>query len=162
MTMDPRVIPVGMGEMQFSTSSDSVLVTYSLGSCIGLTVYDPVAHVGGMAHIMLPAGSAVNGDAGKYAATCVPAMIDALIRRGATRARMVVKMAGGAKILGIAVNNGTSIGTQNHEAVIKALDSAGLRVASSDCGGDFGRTMKLFVDSGKVEILTATRGNWTI
>lgn len=160
--MDPRVIPVGMGEMQFGTSPDSVLVTYSLGSCVGVTVYDPVKRVGGMGHVMLPAGTVVNGDAGKYAETCVPAMVEAMTIRGASRERLVVKIAGGAKILGIAINNGSSIGTQNHNAVMKAIGAAGLRVASSDCGGDFGRTMKLFLDSGRVEIVTATRGNWTI
>lgn len=159
--MGSRVIPVGMGEMKFSTSP-AVLVTYSLGSCVGITIYDPAKQVGGMGHIMLPAGTASNGDAGKYAETCVPAMIEAMTVRGASKERLVVKIAGGAKILGIAINNGSTIGIQNQNAVMKAISAAGLRVASSDCGGDFGRTMKLFLDSGRVEIVTATRGNWTI
>ncbi|MCR4397917.1 MAG: chemotaxis protein CheD [Firmicutes bacterium] len=161
--MEPRVLPVGIGEIRFSDEAGSVLVTYSLGSCIGLTAYDPVLRLGGMAHIVLPNGTAGGEGPGKYAHTSVPALVRGLLRMGAARERIVIKMAGGARILGLAgTPNGPGIGSQNQAAVLEAVGRLGLRVHSADCGGTFGRTMRLFLDSGVVEIVTATRGSWTI
>ncbi|NPV69498.1 MAG: chemotaxis protein CheD [Firmicutes bacterium] len=161
--MNPNVIPVLIGSIEFSKHPDSVLVTYSLGSCIGLTAYDPVTRVGGMAHIMLPDGRVAPGEEGKYATSCVPALIEGMVKHGAARSRIIVKMAGGAKILALLeVSNGTNIGKQNQLAVLQAIEKSGLKIAGSDCGGDFGRTLRLFVNSGVVEVATATRGAWTI
>ncbi|MGE5484116.1 MAG: chemotaxis protein CheD [Ignavibacteriales bacterium] len=161
--MEPRIITVGIGELKFCDCPDTVLATYSLGSCIGLTAYDPVTRVGAMAHIMLPKGNCTEGEEGKCASTCVRAVIDGMISRGSPKARIVVKMAGGAKILAVAgTPNGTGIGQQNQQAVAQELERLGLRAAASDCGGSFGRTMRLFLDTGVVEVITATRGRWTI
>ncbi len=161
--MDPRVIPVGMGELRFSDSAETALVTYSLGSCIGLTAYDPAVRLGAMAHIMLPGGNGSGDEEGKYASSCVPAMIEGMLRRGAQKSRIVIKMAGGAKILQFSgAPDGSSIGSQNQAAVKRELERLGLKVAASDCGGNFGRTVRLLLDTGVVEILTATRGQWTI
>ncbi len=156
-------VPVTIGAMEYSNRQDSVLVTYSLGSCIGLTLYDPRIHLGAMAHIMLPAGPAQPGDEGKYAVTCVPALVEGMIRRGADKRRITAKIAGGAGILSLNGGmNGTRIGQQNQLATTQALGQLGLRVAATDCGGNFGRTMRLYLDSGRVEISTAVRGQWTI
>jgi len=161
--MEPNIIAVGIGELKFCDTPGAVLISYSLGSCIGLTAYDPAKRLGAMAHILLPRGTPVRGDEGKCANTCVPAIIDGMMKRGSRKAGIVVKMAGGAKILALAgTPNGICIGQQNQAAVTQELERLGLRTAAADCGGDFGRTVRLFLDSGVVEIVTATRGQWTI
>ena len=45
---------VGISDIKISNASDDVIITYALGSCIGISVYDPVAKVGGLLHYMLP------------------------------------------------------------------------------------------------------------
>ena len=48
-----RVV-IGLAELAVSNNPNAVLTTYSLGSCLGVAVYDPVAKVGGLMHAMLP------------------------------------------------------------------------------------------------------------
>jgi len=159
----PRVIPVMIGQMALSSEPGSVLVTYSLGSCIGLTFYDPALKLGAMAHIMLPEGPSQPGEEGKYASSCVPLLVSEMERRGASRDRLQVKMAGGARILALlGPFNGPDVGSQNKAAVQRILTSLGLRITGMDCGGHYGRTMSLYVDTGTVEISTVGMGKRTI
>lgn len=165
MDADAKVIPVTIGAIEFGDRADTVLVAYSLGSCIALTAYDPVVKVGGMAHIMVPAcvGVPLAGEEGKCASTAVPTLIDGMVRRGAEKRRLVVKMAGGATVLGaFASSNGTGMGRRNQIAVLEAMDALGIEVIASDCGGNFGRTVRFSIANGAVEIVTAARGTWTI
>jgi len=163
--MDDRVKTVTIGAIEFCDRADAVLVAYSLGSCIALTAYDPASKVGGMAHIMLPAcvGVPPAGEEGKYASTAVPALIEGMLRRGAEKSRLVVKMAGGAAVLGaFGSSNGSAVGRRNQIAVLEAMDALGIQVVASDCGGNFGRTVRFSIGDGVVEIVTAARGTWTI
>ncbi|MGB9880877.1 MAG: chemotaxis protein CheD [Anaerolineae bacterium] len=165
MDSDVRLIPVTIGAIEFGDRTDTVLVAYSLGSCIAVTAYDPVVKVGGMAHIMLPirVGAPLPGEEGKYASTAVPALIDGVVRRGAEKGRLIAKMAGGAAVLGaFASSNGAGMGRRNQIAVLEAMDALGIEVVASDCGGNFGRTVRFSIANGAVEIVTAARGTWTI
>jgi chemotaxis protein CheD len=141
---------VAAAEMLASARADDVLVTYSLGSCIGLTLYDPVAKAGGLVHCLLPS-SDIDPDRAKFKPymfvdTAVPALVQKLCDMGGEARRMVAKVAGGAgplegrELFGIAV--------RNHKAVRDALRSASIRVDAEDIGGTAARTMSLHVASG--------------
>lgn len=149
------VIAVGLGDLFLSRTED--LVAYSLGSCIGICLWDPSAKVAAMAHVVLPAAPAAGAVAlpGKFGNTAVPAMLDALAKAGAQKFRLQCKIAGGAAVL--AIGGGGSlpkIGERNIEAVKKALASANIRILGEQTGGNMGRTVRLEPATGRVLVRT--------
>ena len=94
-----NVIRVGMADLNICKAPD-VIMTIGLGSCIGLTLYDPVTKIGGMVHYMLPDSTATenNGNIAKFADTGIEELLKQVTRAGASRSRLVAKIAGGAKI----------------------------------------------------------------
>lgn len=159
--MIENLLSIGLGEMQISGDPNVVMVCYGLGSCIGLSFYDPVAKIGALAHIVLPDSSlARDGDAeSKYANTCVPFVLDKLLKKGAKANRLVVKIAGGAQVLQVSgMKNRLDIGNRNTEAVREAIMKAGLTLKCQDVGGNFGRTMQFFIGTGRIVIKTVGKG----
>lgn len=157
-----EAIPAGLGELRSSLRPDDVLTCYGLGSCIGLALYDERARVGVMAHVVLPDSSLGRGQValpGKFADTAVPAAIIEAVRLGATRSRLVARMAGGARMLNmIGAGSKLDIGARNIEAVRAALVAASIGLVAEDVGGTFGRTLQLFVGSGRLLVSTVGRG----
>ncbi|MDN5293819.1 MAG: chemotaxis protein CheD [Eubacteriales bacterium] len=155
-----RIIKVGMAEMNVA-ASPNILITSGLGSCIGVCLYDPVAKIGGMAHIMLPS-SEIGGtkdNPAKYADTAVPALMELMEKQGANIRRLVAKYAGGAQMFSF--TNGSSflkIGERNAEAVKEALEKAGIKILASDTGGSFGRTIEFSTETGLLLVRTLTQG----
>ncbi len=159
--MSEQPIPVGLGEIKISGRQESILVCYGLGSCIGLILYDPLTRIGGMAHVVLPDSALGRGKdlAGKFADTAVPTLIEEVIRLGAVRARLLARIAGGARMLNvIGAGSRLDIGARNTEAVKAALDSVRLTLVAEDTGGSHGRTVHLYMDTGKVIVSTVGRG----
>ena len=143
----------GLGDVHVSDDPDVSLECLGLGSCIGLCIYDPVARVAGMAHIVLPESTRGGSTTlpGKFADTAVPMLVQAMVRKGASKSRMVVKMAGGAQMLQIlAAGAGIEMGPRNLEMTLKALGQEGLRVSASETGGNKGRSMWFDVATGKL------------
>lgn len=154
-----RQIPVKMAEIAVCRPDDrAVLVALGLGSCIGLCLYDPVAKVAGMAHVVLPDSSAARKDEppGKYADTAVAALILQMTGAGAIRTRLVSAIAGGAHVFSFGNGSGTGgtmdIGARNAEAVLRHLKHVRIPVVASDVGGSTGRTVQLFPDNGLVTV----------
>src|SRR4051794_36224674 len=149
------VIAVGLGDLFVSKAED--LVAYSLGSCVGICLWDPVAKVAAMAHVVLPSAPA-NGPValpGKFGDTAVPALLKALERAGAQKHRLQCKIAGGAAVL--AIGGGGSlpkIGERNVEAVKAALAKVNIRILGSQTGGNQGRTVRLEPPTGRVLVRT--------
>lgn len=147
-----NVINIGMSQIEITSKPGTLLVAPSLGSCIGLGIYDPVIKLGGMAHIVLPGGDkALKPDEkpGKYADTAIPELLSKLLSMGAVKSRLVIKMAGGAQMFNIQQgSNILNIGMRNTIAVKAALSKEGLDIKNSDTGGNKGRTFKLDVATG--------------
>lgn len=147
---------VGVADMVVSNDSSAELVTYSLGSCLGLTIYDPVKKVGGMLHLMLPDSSIDAVKAGTmpymFVDTGVPRLFHAAYNLGADRSRLVVKVAGGAQMLdqqGI-----FNIGIRNLAALEKLIAQNGIRLHAVDTGGLSSRTVRLDLTNGNISIKT--------
>lgn len=138
--------------MKVSREPDSVVVTYALGSCIGLALHDPVACVGGLLHLMLPESSLDAASAAqhpfRYADSGVPLLLRAMLEAGAQRNRLRVVVAGGAAVMDDA--GVFNIGRRNTAAVKKLLWKAGLPVHAEDTGGVNSRTVGLEVATGRV------------
>lgn len=147
-----NVINVGMSKIEVAVNSDTFLVAPSLGSCIGLAIYDPTTKIAGMAHIVLPDSQKLtkeNEMLGKYADTAVPQMLSKLIAMGANRNKLIIKMAGGAQMFTLQKgSNVLNIGFRNTIAVKAALSKENLDILKSDTGGNKGRTFKLDVKTG--------------
>lgn len=145
---------VGISEMAVSQSPDEILVTYSLGSCVGVAVYDPAVRVGGLIHCMLPL-SRLDPERAKrtpqmFTDTGVPTLLNAVLDLGASRKRLIVKVAGGAAPLS---DNGVfKIGERNYTVLRKVLWKNDILIASEEVGGTVARTMTLFLDTGKTTI----------
>jgi len=157
-----ETLPVGLGELKVGSRPGQVLVCYGLGSCVGLTLWDPVSHVGVMVHVVLPDSSLSRGQdslPGKFADTGVKAAIDEVVRAGANRSRLTARIAGGARMLNV-VGAGTKldIGARNADAVRTQLQFHKIRLAADDTGGTYGRTLQLFIDSGRLLVSTVGRG----
>jgi chemotaxis protein CheD len=154
-----RQIPVKMAEMAVCRPDDrAVLVALGLGSCIGLCLYDPVAKVAGMAHVVLPDSSSARRQEppGKYADTAVSALILQMSSAGAVRTRMIAAVAGGAHVFSFGNGSGPGgamdIGARNAEAVLHQLRALRIPVAATDVGGSTGRTVHLFPEDGLVTV----------
>lgn len=159
--MTLQTVAVGLGELHSSRDPGTVLVCYGLGSCIGIAAYDPVARVGAMAHVVLPDSSMARGSdgRGKFADSAVPALLDEIQALGGNRSRLVIKIAGGAQVLAILGSRSKlDIGARNIEAVRAAMDKARIQIAAEDTGGNYGRTMQLFIGSGRLVVSTIGRG----
>lgn len=150
---------VGLGQL-FVRKAPGILVCLGLGSCIALSAYDPKSKVGGMAHIVLPDGSGrADQDSPKYADSAVPLLLDEMERRGADLSRILVRMVGGAKMAGAgALGAVFKIGESNIEATQMALTKSGIRrIAGTDVGGSHGRTVRLWLESGRLAITASNR-----
>ncbi len=150
---------VGISEMKISSNPQDVLVTYSLGSCVGLALYDPQAKVGGLIHCMLPLSKIDEARAVQnpcmFTDTGVPLMMQALFDLGAERRRIVAKVAGAAKLLDD--SNTFRIGERNHVVLRKILWKNNILIAAEDVGGTVARTMYVHLDTGATIIKSAGR-----
>jgi chemotaxis protein CheD len=147
-----------MGEWVVSTAPGDVLVSIGLGSCIGLALVDPVKHLAGLAHIMLPEapeGHDGKGGDAKFADLAVPFVLERLRDAGAVTGRLHAAVVGGARMFTLSGGSGLDIGARNERAVLAALRRAGMRVAASETGGTTGRTVRVHVGEGRVTVKSA-------
>ncbi|MGB8951666.1 MAG: chemotaxis protein CheD [Candidatus Aminicenantales bacterium] len=157
-----KKIFVDIGHLKIAKNHD-VLETLSLGSCVGVVLYDPVAKVGGLAHIMLPESALAKDKArkepAKYADTAIPLMIKKMIQAGAKRPRINARIIGGANMFKKESERfPLNIGERNIEAAKNVLEKAKIPVVAEDIGKDYGRTVEFEVISGKVLIKSSLRG----
>ena len=151
---DDLQITVGIGEGKVTTERAATLVTYSLGSCVGLSLHDPVAGVGGMVHCMLPI-SKIDAVRAKsqphiFTDTGVSHLLQAVFDLGGERRRIVAKVAGGASMLD--EKDFFKIGERNYAVLRKVLWKNEILIASEDVGGTVARTMQLNLSTGETLI----------
>jgi chemotaxis protein CheD len=142
---------VGIGEA-IVDGSGARLTALGLGSCVGLAAWDPVTHVGGLAHFMLPSGTRV-GNPAKYVDTGLPWFLKALSDAGASPRRSRFTAAGGAAMFP-SVSGSLEVGRRNVSALGHALRAAGLRLTAHDLGGAIGRSLELDLGTGRLAIRT--------
>ncbi len=139
---------IGIADMKMA-KGEGMLVTYALGSCIGICLHDPVLKLGALVHIMLP----VNMEAGrktpmKYADTGIRETLRLMESKGAKRNRITAKIAGGAKMFEVGSSSLGNIGQRNIESVHMNLKKEGIRLLKEDVGGSVARTLLFDVNSG--------------
>jgi chemotaxis protein CheD len=145
---------VRMGELAISDTPGDVLVSLGLGSCIGLALVDKPAGVAGLAHIVLPAatGTPKPESLHKFADHAVPALVDGMVERGASRVFMQASLIGGASMFAGA---GLEVGARNADAVRELVAGRRVPVVAEAVGGSKGRTVRVDVKSGAVSVREA-------
>ena len=147
--------------MKISSSKEDEIVTYALGSCLGITVYDPVGQIGAMAHVMLPSSTIDRVKAGSNPCIFVDSGVKKLFwdayKAGAVRNRLIVTAAGGACANGLEQDDYFQIGKRNVTILRNLLWKNGIILKNCDFGGNLARTMSLNINSG--EVLIRTNGN---
>lgn len=148
---------VDMADMKVSSKKSDELITYSLGSCLGISAYDHTAGVGGLLHIMLPLSSINPAKAVEkpcmYVDTGIPKFLNKCFKAGARKSRLEIKVAGGAYLQAHNMEDHFfNIGKRNFLVLRKLLWKNGLLMKSCDIGGNLPRTMILKMGTGKVYI----------
>jgi len=145
-------VVIGVADCHVTNDISNVLVTYALGSCIGVSIYDPIARVGGLLHFMLPEAPADAAQSGKspymFANTGIPMMFHEAYEKGAQKRRLRVRVAGGAQIMD---EKGVfNIGQRNSLAMRRIFWKAGVIVHAEETGGRSARTMRFEIASGRI------------
>jgi chemotaxis protein CheD len=148
---------VGLGEQAISRNPEDILVAYGLGSCVGVVMLDPGSHVAGLLHAVLPrpADGMLHRDAhsSKYVEGGIEQLVAAMIRAGANKSKLVVRIVGGANML---MSSGPTrsfdIGTRNIEAAQTTLNRLNMPIAASEVGGHIGRTLRVYVADSRVTV----------
>ncbi len=145
-------IIVGVSDMKVSNDAEASLITYSLGSCIGVAIYDPVVRVGGLLHFMLPDSNLDKAKAEKnpymFADTGIPALFKSSYKLGAEKKRLRVVVVGGAQVLD--QRGFFNIGKRNHMAVRKIFWKNKVMVDYEDVGGNVNRTIRVDIGNGDI------------
>lgn len=153
-----KQLVVGIGDMKLGRQ-EGTIITYALGSCIGIALYDPMIKLGALVHIMLP--ERVNSDANifKYADSGVRETLRKLYAYGAQKHRLTAKIAGGAKMFDMKGKSSAmgNIGERNAQMVKKVLIQEGIRIVKEDTGANYARTMSMDLATGGVLVKTFGR-----
>ena len=152
-------ITIGIGDLKVCKAPD-VLVTYALGSCVGVCLLDAAVGVGGLSHVMLPESTGISAASTpmRFADTAIPMLIKQMEGMGASRMRMKAKIAGGATMFATASDK-FNIGDRNIAAVKKVLMANHIPIIAEDIGLDYGRTQLFYPETGIMEIRAAAKGN---
>jgi chemotaxis protein CheD len=149
-----NLITVDIADLKVTQDPHAVLVTYALGSCVAVIVYDPLRHVGGMIHYMLPQSETSPEKAKErpamFADTGLPLLFHSMYELGCTKTNLVVKVTGGGSLYD---DNGRfCIGQRNYTILRKMFWKVGVMITAEDVGGSKSRTARLFIETGRCTV----------
>jgi chemotaxis protein CheD len=151
---------IGVADMKVSDNVQDTIVTYSLGSCIGLVIYDPAARVGGLLHFMLPESKIDREKAARkpymFADTGIPRLFRAAYELGAKKQRIKIFVAGGAEILD--QKGFFNIGKRNYMALKKIFMKNRVLIDKEQVGGNVNRTVRMDIQTGDIFVKTSGSG----
>ena len=152
-------VTIGLAEMRVIRPPQSI-ITYGLGSCVGLVLYDKVTKISGMVRIVLPHynKSLPNVNIAKCADTAVAALLTNMLKEGAKRPSIVAKMAGGAHMFKSATNPLLMVGEKNVAVTKQMLKKLSIPLVAEDVLGNSGRTVEFFPETGNYSIKVLGKG----
>ncbi|MFL5404144.1 MAG: chemotaxis protein CheD [Gemmatimonadales bacterium] len=158
--MSGRELLVRVADLRVGVADD-ILVTLGLGSCVAILLHDAEARIGGLAHILLPspALARMDGNPAKFPQSAVPRLLELMAADGAKPERIKARLAGGASMFAALSPPGTiQMGERNLVAARQVLSTHRVPLVGEAVGGDFGRTVRLRVHDGQVEVSTVSHG----
>ncbi len=157
-----NTVSVGISDLNVVRAPDT-LVTFALGSCVGICLYDPAAKVAGLSHILLPKSEQIPGNTTpmKFADTAIPMLLVKMQMLGARPPMLQAKIAGGAQMFASATNASiANIGARNVAAVKETLERLRIPIIAEDTGADYGRTLYFSAEDFVMTIRSPKRGEW--
>ena len=154
-------VVIGISDMNVVKGEDSI-ITYALGSCVGVALHDPVRKIAGLAHILMPSSKDIRGanlNVMKYADTAIPELVRRMERAGASTLALVAKLAGGAQMFSLGnASPQFNIGERNIAMAREMLQKLGIRLIAQDVGANYGRTVEIFASTGIYRIKAISKG----
>ena len=154
-------VVIGISDMNVVRGEDSI-ITYALGSCVGVALYDSTRKIAGLAHILMPSSQEIrdsNVNVMKYADTAIPELVKRMERAGSSSFNMVAKIAGGAQMFSMAgASSQFNIGERNVNMAREMLQKLRIKIAAQDTGANYGRTVEIFAANGIYRIKAIAKG----
>jgi len=154
-------VVIGISDMNV-VRGDGSIITYALGSCVGVAMYDSARKIAGLAHILMPSSKDVrdpNINVMKYADTAVPELLRRMERAGASTFNITAKLAGGAQMFNMAgASSQFNIGERNVAMAREALQKLRIKLVAQDVGANYGRTVEIFAANGIYRIKAIAKG----
>ena len=146
------IINVSMADLKVAETPDILQTT--LGSCIGIAIYDRGNNIGGLAHIMLPVNNNGDPNKAKYADSAISELLRKLTSKGVDKCELIAKIAGGAKMFDTnkKISHFMEIGLRNEEAVREGLKREGVRLIAADTGNNYGRNIQFEIATGRITV----------
>ena len=153
------MIIVGMADSAVA-KKPAKITTLGLGSCVGIAMYDKRSYVGGMVHIMLPSveNARSKDNLAKFADTGIPHLLDCMLAEGANKSGIKAKIAGGARMFSFSSNAQLNIGERNVIATKEVLRQLRIPIIAEDTGENYGRTIVLDTEDGRLTVKSALKG----
>lgn len=146
------LIKIGIADANIAAAPDT-LISYALGSCVGICLYDPHTKIAGMSHVLLPEKPENDTNILKYADSAIPNLLEEMLKKNAIRTNIVAKIAGGANMFGDLFKGGNMlIGERNVEHTKLALKKLGIPIVAEDVGGNIGRTIEFTPEDGMLRV----------
>lgn len=152
-----KIIKVGMADLNICVGPDGI-TTLGLGSCVGIAIRDPLTKIGGLAHVMLPDSTEIKNNTNiyKFADTGIEELVRLMVEKGASRTRLVAKLAGGAQMFAFQNKSDlVRVGDRNVKASRKKLAEMKIPILAEDTGENYGRTVIFYPETGDYVIRTA-------
>ncbi|HEY4307753.1 MAG TPA: chemotaxis protein CheD [Gemmatimonadaceae bacterium] len=146
----------------YAVAAGGTISTIGLGSCVAIVLYDAATQIGGLAHVLLPNPQMARdrSNPAKFPSTAVPLLLAEMHHLGARAERVTAKIVGGASMFGNLIpSGGINIGERNVAAVRDVLEEARIPIIGEDTGSDYGRSVFLYVLSGRVEVRSLRKGS---
>ncbi len=152
-TREDGKVVVGVADCAVSDDPGAEIVTYALGSCIGVTAYDPVARIGGMLHFMLP--TTIDTQRGQekpamFGDTGIPLLFRSLYALGAEKQRLIVCAVGGAEML--EDSSDSSVSARNRTILREFLWTNEFLLSADETGGSISRTVRIRLEDGAISV----------
>jgi chemotaxis protein CheD len=152
-------VVVGIADCKITTDPRRLLLTYALGSCVGVSIWNRQTRAAGLLHAMLPDSSLDRKRAGQnpfvFVDTGLARLFETMRAKAASPRDLVLKVAGGASLIDGARH--FHVGRNNVLAVKSFAERNGMRIEAADVGGSGSRTMQLHLMTGRISIRRGTR-----
>ncbi|MCL2773756.1 MAG: chemotaxis protein CheD [Oscillospiraceae bacterium] len=154
-------VVIGISDMTVVKGGNSI-ITYALGSCVGIALYDDVRKIAGLAHVLMPSSRDVrdaNINVMKYVDTAVPELVTRMEKAGSAVYSLIAKIAGGAQMFSLSgASSMLNIGERNIAMARETLQKMHIRIVAQDVGENYGRTVEIFADTGIYRIKAIAKG----